>query len=58
MNRFAPIVSMIDDLEVDIPFAAKIVGKLIGGVIRERCMPASYANTLPEKIKKSLDAKP
>lgn len=49
---------MIDDLEVDIPFAAKIVGKLVGGVIRERCVPASYANTLPEKIKKSLDAKP
>jgi len=51
IRGFTAITAMIDDVEVDIPMAPKLLAKFIDDGIHEGYLPVSYADSLPAKIK-------
>jgi len=55
VQGFRTILESLKDLEVDIPFASKLVGKFIGQAVNDKCINPTYLEGIDEKVKTSMN---
>jgi len=55
VQGFRAILESLKDLEVDIPFAPKLVGKFIGQAVNDKCINPTYLEGIDEKVKTSMN---
>jgi len=51
VKGFKAVADQIDDLELDIPFASKLVAKMFATVAKKGCVPPSFLEGIKEKVK-------
>jgi len=55
VKGFKSILESLKDLEVDIPFAPKLLGKFIGETVLSGCLAVTWFDGIDEKVKASMN---
>jgi len=55
VKGFKSILESLKDLEVDIPFASKLVGKIIGEIVLSGILAVTWFDGIDEKVKTSMN---
>lgn len=53
---FDAVIDTVEDLEIDIPFAAKLVAEFLDNAVKQQYVPKSYTTRIAqEKVRKPLE---
>jgi len=54
VKGFKSIFEQMEELEIDIPFVAKLIGDFLELAIKSKCFSISLLDSIPEKVKASM----
>jgi len=54
VKGFKAIFDILDDIEIDVPFAAKIVGKFVASAVADKLISISSLEKIPDKVRQPM----
>jgi len=54
VKGFKSLLESLNDLELDIPYASKLIGVFLGNAVAERCLSVSWVEAIEERVKRPM----